>query len=140
MSVLSPLEWDQFLKQHPDAHILQSGQWGEFKSDFGWNPLCVQCGSSGAQILFRKLPFGFSIAYIPKGPIGFLSEELLNEIISQCRKNKAAVIYIEPDCLEGEIGTKIFQSFKFEPSSISIQPRRTILVSLKAVKKKCLKE
>ena len=101
MSVLSPLEWDQFLKQHPDAHILQSGQWGEFKSDFGWNPLCVQCGSSGAQILFRKLPFGFSIAYIPKGPIGFLSEELLMKSLASVEKIRLLSFILNPIALRG---------------------------------------
>ena len=66
MSEVSLAEWNQFLQGHPDTHLLQTGEWGELKSAFGWEAVRVISGTAGAQILFRKLPLGFTIAYIPK--------------------------------------------------------------------------
>ena len=76
MPKIEPGEWTKFLVNHPNAHILQTVSWGHLKSDFGWEAVQViskhDLGQiqSGAQILFRKLPFGLSLAYIPKGPVG----------------------------------------------------------------------
>ena len=130
MGVISSSEWDQFLDKHPHAHILQSRLWGEFKSNFGWKPVFIQSGASGAQILFRRLPFGFSIGYIPKGPIGLFRTELLDEITKQCQVEKAIVLYVEPDSWEEEFGYQCLLNSEFEESNISIQPRRTVLISL----------
>ncbi|MFT3893350.1 MAG: hypothetical protein QM730_17115 [Anaerolineales bacterium] len=66
MSILSFPDWNHFLTQHPNAHILQTGEWGELKSAFGWKPIRVAIGDAGVQILFRKLPLGFTVGYIPK--------------------------------------------------------------------------
>ncbi len=43
---------------------------GAFKAEFGWEPEIFSSQSTQAQVLFRKLPLGFSIAYLPKGPVG----------------------------------------------------------------------
>ena len=130
MGVISSSEWDQFLEKHPHAHILQSRLWGEFKANFGWKPVFIQSGASGAQILFRRLPFGFSIGYIPKGPIGLFRTELLDEITKQCQVEKAIVLYVEPDSWEEEFGSNCVLNSEFETSNISIQPHRTVLISL----------
>ena len=65
--------WEEFLKGVPQAHLLQSGSWGELKRDFGWDIMRIAVGATGtqigAQILFRRLPLGFSLAYIPRGPV-----------------------------------------------------------------------
>ena len=34
-------EWNHFLESHPDAHLLQMGEWGELKKDFGWKPVRI---------------------------------------------------------------------------------------------------
>ena len=70
MPTLTRTEWDSFLAGHPKAHLLQSGEWGDLKGDFDWTPERIRVGESGAQILFRRLPLGLTIAYIPKGPVG----------------------------------------------------------------------
>ena len=61
--------WGQFLALHPEAHLLQTAAWAELKRPFGWTPAWVQSGDLGAQILFRRLPLGLTIAYLPKGPV-----------------------------------------------------------------------
>ncbi|HEX7555731.1 MAG TPA: hypothetical protein VF338_03830, partial [Leptolinea sp.] len=67
MAILSSTKWDQFLETWPEVHLLQTSSWGDLKSQFGWRPIRVANGSSGAQILFKRLPLGFTIGYIPKG-------------------------------------------------------------------------
>jgi lipid II:glycine glycyltransferase (peptidoglycan interpeptide bridge formation enzyme) len=130
MGTFTTNEWDEFLKNFPNGHILQTGAWGEFKNHFGWFPKHVISGNSGAQILFRELPLGYTIAYIPKGPVGEITTDLLDQIDHICQDNNAIVLYIEPDAWEGEFDDADLTSIGFDKSQISIQPRRTILVSL----------
>jgi len=87
-------------------------------------------GGAGAQVLFRRLPLGFSIAYIPKGPIGSDWAELLVEVDAICRKNRAVLLKVEPDgWVEAE--TEAARQLKgFHAGGIPIQPRRTISVNL----------
>jgi peptidoglycan pentaglycine glycine transferase (the first glycine) len=130
MAVISASEWDCFLEKYPNAHILQTRLWGEFKASFGWKPVYIQSSSSGGQLLFREIPFGFSLGYIPKGPIGPVHKELMDEIIDQCNVEKAIGLYLEPDCWEAEFDPQLLLNLQFNQSRISIQPRRTIIVSL----------
>ena len=60
MFELNLLEWDQFVSQFPESHLLQSGIWGEFKQEFGWEVSRIHSpdGECGAQVLFRSIPFG----------------------------------------------------------------------------------
>ena len=67
MPEVSLTDWNAFLNDHPDAHILQTGEWGELKSAFGWDPVrIIPDDGPGAQILFRRLPLGLTLAYLPK--------------------------------------------------------------------------
>jgi lipid II:glycine glycyltransferase (peptidoglycan interpeptide bridge formation enzyme) len=73
MPELSAQAWDAFLSQIPDAHLLQTAAWGQLKSGFGWQAVWVITGEGqppvGAQVLFRRLPLGLTLAYVPKGPV-----------------------------------------------------------------------
>ncbi len=69
MPILNASQWDEFISKWPEAHLLQTSMWGDLKCQFGWRPIRVANDSDGAQILFRNLPLGFTIAYIPKGPV-----------------------------------------------------------------------
>lgn len=129
MSTLTRSEWDSFLARFPKAHLLQSGEWGDLKSNFDWSPERVQAGDSGAQILFRRLPLGLTIAYIPKGPVGEDWTALWPEIDLVCRRRKAILLKVEPDAWEGEDREIAAKMPGFIPST-SIQPRRTVVVDL----------
>lgn len=130
MSALNQEQWDVFLSHYPDAHILQTSQWGVFKQAYGWRPVYIANRDAGAQILFRTLPFRKTVAYIPKGPVGEDWRDLLPEIMDTCKKQRAIVIYIEPDAWE-ERRPGFSESLPgFVPSAISIQPRRTITLDL----------
>ncbi|HNS06694.1 MAG TPA: peptidoglycan bridge formation glycyltransferase FemA/FemB family protein [Anaerolineaceae bacterium] len=130
-------QWNEFLKQHPNAHFLQTGPWGELKSRFGWKVVRLIEQGDGAQILFRKLPFGFTIAYLPKGPVGW-NEKLIKKIDAVCQRNRAIFIKIEPNLMEGERESELRFLDGYIPSS-PIQPRRTVVVSLEGTEEEILK-
>src|SRR5512140_346086 len=99
MPIVSLAEWNQFLRKHPEAHLLQTGEWGELKSAFGWKPVRIVNGDMGVQVLFRKLPLGFTIGYIPKPVISnqFVSSQFWNEIDQVSRKYHTIFLKLEPD-------------------------------------------
>ena len=89
MTLVNIKRWSTFLESRPKAHILQTPEWGSFKRNHGWHPKYLLVDNTGAQILFRKLPFGLTIGYIPKGPVGNSWEKIIPEAISLCQKEKA---------------------------------------------------
>ncbi|MDP1546951.1 MAG: peptidoglycan bridge formation glycyltransferase FemA/FemB family protein [Anaerolineales bacterium] len=130
MTEVTLTEWNQFLTKFPDAHLLQMGEWGELKKGFGWNPVRVVVENTGAQILFRKLPLGFTIGYVPKVSsyqLSVGSEQFWNEVDSVCKKNRAVFLKIEPDVWSEEF---LIPHSSFLISKHNIQPPRTIIVSI----------
>ena len=122
--------WTDYIEGFPQAHLLQTSAWGMLKSSFGWRARWVQADDAGAQILFRKLPLGFTLAYIPKGPIGEWLPELLPAINQVCKEERAFMLKIEPDAAwDSELADQ-FQAHGFSPSAQTIQPARTITVDL----------
>jgi len=121
--------WSEFISSHPESHILQDGRWGSLKNAFGWDVERVICGESAAQILFRKIPLGFSIAYIPKGPIGEISDNLLFEIDEICKTHRAIFLKVEPFEWESDLKDSGFVWSGFDISA-PIQPRRTVIIDL----------
>jgi len=143
---MKPSEWDEFLKQLPNAHILQSREWGEFKAGFGWKPVYLLVSQSGKYPnigvpgSLKRLPFGFSMGYIAKGPPGELCMEvgpqackpLWLEVDQISRREHAVFLKWEPDMWELAQGSNTVQiplGFRFSPQSI--QPKQTILVDLR---------
>lgn len=132
MTIISSIkEWDQFIDSEANAHILQTSAWGQFKSHFGWNPVYLKNVTCGAQILFRELPLGFSIAYIPKGPVGQNWLSLLPELDKACKHHKAIMLIVEPENwgpLNDDLQKQLIQHFSIEEHTI--QPRRTIFIDI----------
>ena len=130
MSRLDSADWDTFLAAYPDAHILQSSAWGVLKSGFGWNVERLQVGTTGAQVLFRHLPLGFSMAYLPKGPVGENWQSLWPEVDRLCYQRRAVVLKVEPDGWEECESALEANLAGFQSGGIPIQPRRTIVIDL----------
>ena len=140
---LSAPTWDAFTARSPQGHILQSWTWGDFKARFGWpEPVrlaVIEDGRllAGAQVLFRPLPAGFwTTAYVPKGPL--LSPEkrdassaLLAAIHDTCRRRRAVSLKVEPDWEDTPAAHAWWRENGFRASSQTVQPRRTVIVSLR---------
>jgi peptidoglycan pentaglycine glycine transferase (the first glycine) len=133
MPEVSSAEWQSFLREHPRAHLLQTAEWGELKAAFGWQPVRLVSAGQGLQILFRRLPFGFSLGYIPKGPAGESgwldgSPALWAELDQLCRDRRAAFCKLEPDAWQG--GGPVPPGPGWRPSPHAVQPPRTLVVDL----------
>lgn len=131
MPIVDSAEWSLFLKAHPDAHLLQTAPWGDLKASFGWDPVRVVHGDAGAQLLFRQLPLGYSLAYVPKGPVGEGWQALWGEVDGICRTRRAVFLKAEPDRSPAELSSAVSSPpAGFRPSSHGIQPQRTLIVDL----------
>ena len=138
MFQVSPGLWNDFLARFPDAHILQWETWGQLKSEFGWQTIRVLTdddaitSDGGAQILFRRLPLGLSLAYIPKGPVGTDWERLWPKVDLICKEKHSIFLKVEPDLWESdpEIDEQDRPPLGFQISSHEIQPPRTLIIDI----------
>jgi lipid II:glycine glycyltransferase (peptidoglycan interpeptide bridge formation enzyme) len=140
MPIVSLSDWNQFLSAHPNVHLLQTGEWGELKSMFGWKPVRIVTEKFGVQILFRKLPLGFTIGYIPKANF---DPALWSEVDFICKRNRAIFLKFEPDLWEGNDAqiTNYREAFPWNTLQISphnIQPPRTLIVDIKGAEEEIL--
>jgi peptidoglycan pentaglycine glycine transferase (the first glycine) len=128
MPEVSTQVWDEFYKLNPQAHLFQSPYWGELKSSLTWEPVRIIKNECGAQILFRKMPLGYTMAYIPKGPIGNDWGCLWPEIDECCRTHRSFLLLIEPNIWEEDWFDLSDQGFT--QSTLKIDPMRTIVIDI----------
>ena len=141
MSLLTQEDWDAFLVEYPNAHLLQTSEWGQLKHHFGWNPRFLLQDGLGAMVLFRQLPLGLSVAYIPRGPVGIGDwSGLWSAVDALCRQEHAIFLRVEPEIwqpvpdgfIEGHL-----PGFTSAPQTI--QPPRTVLIDLALSEEEILK-
>ena len=118
------------------GHLLQSWEWGSFKSEHGWQPERIAVGGSTpramAQVLFRhKGPV--SIGYIPRGPAVAAgdyeaSRLLLDEIDAVARRHRALYVMVEPDRPIDGFSEHPFPEIGRGP--VHLQPGRTVKIPL----------
>jgi peptidoglycan pentaglycine glycine transferase (the first glycine) len=132
--MISGNDWNLFIaSRHPNAHLLQTASWGALKSAFGWRVETLQTEDAGSLVLFRPLPLGFSVGYLPRGPVPSTPEALavlLPAIDRLCQSRRAAFLSVEPDWDDGDGPRESLQRSGFHPGARTIQPPRTILVDL----------
>lgn len=69
---ISAQEHDDFAKQSPQVNLLQSSKWAQIKDTWGNERIGFYKDDqlvATASILIRPLPAGFTMLYIPRGPI-----------------------------------------------------------------------
>jgi lipid II:glycine glycyltransferase (peptidoglycan interpeptide bridge formation enzyme) len=147
--------WNQTLLSLPCAHVLQSWDWGDFKSRWGWTVQRLVWQEAGtpiaaAQVLRRPIPrtpWGF--LYVTRGPAlnyadAPLVELVLSDLETYSRAVNALFIKIDPDVprQSGEpqagqppeatgqalLGLLARRDWRFSPEQI--QFRNTVLVNL----------
>lgn len=122
--------WSEFLEYHPEAHLLQTPEWGQLKGQFGWDYQSIVSGDAGALLLYRGLPLGLQLAYVGKGPVGDWIPGLLPKIDQICRERGVFALKIEPDSAWDDALASELESLGFTRSLHSIQPPRTLIVDL----------
>jgi peptidoglycan pentaglycine glycine transferase (the first glycine) len=146
--------WDRALLSLPNPHILQSWDWGEFKSRHGWRAtrLLFDEGAgvvAAASVLQRKVPrLPLSILYVPKGPALdwtdlALARRVLEELERLARRRRALLLKIDPDVYYPERApefsprptcahelVRLLESRGWQLSDEQIQFRNTLLLDL----------
>ena len=106
--------WDALIATLPEPHLLQTKEWGQLKSQFGWWPMhkLWQDGDGRVQaaalILERTIPIGgfadqLRVLYVPKGPLlnnwedASLRQQVLGDLEQFARQRRAIFIKIDPD-------------------------------------------
>ncbi len=98
-------EYDHFVKNHPNTNLLQSWEWANVKSN--WDHLYTGVRNDEEQliatalVLIKELPGGFTMMYIPRGPImdyndTSLLQYFLKELKKEAKKHNALFIKIDP--------------------------------------------
>lgn len=87
---ISAEEHDQFVKIHEQVNLLQSSSWAKIKDNWGNERLAFYQDDSlvaVASVLIRPLPAGFSMLYIPRGPImDYTNKELVSFVLKTLKK------------------------------------------------------
>jgi peptidoglycan pentaglycine glycine transferase (the first glycine) len=143
--ITSSTEWNAALAALPTPHVLQSWEWGAFKSRYGWRPerwlwQADDRPCAAASVLTRRLGrWPAAVSYVPKGPIlDYGDSELLNQILScletTARRERALFVKIDPDVQTGTAnGKAVVEALRrrgWRPSHEQIQFRNTMLLDL----------
>ncbi|TWS94266.1 aminoacyltransferase [Streptococcus sp. sy018] len=102
---ISQDEHDTFVQNHPQANLLQSSKWAKIKDNWGNQRVGFYRNQelvASASILIRKLPLGFTMLYIPRGPImDYNDEELVSFVFKSLKafgsKQRAIFIKFDPN-------------------------------------------
>ena len=112
--VADPLAWNRFVEAAPYHAFPQLWEWGELRAAAGWRPIRLAVGASadqplaGAQLLLRSLPLiGWSLAYVPRGPVGALDEPAVRDALvaalhSLGRRERIATVRADPETTRPE--------------------------------------
>jgi len=135
--------WDRALLRLPRPHILQSWEWGAFKSRHGWSAThwllkdASDRPRAAALVLRRRLarlPFG--LLYVPKGPIleptdGEAWDAILAHLERLARGQRAIFVKLDPDVsVEHTASTDRLLRRGWRPSAEQIQFRNTMTLDL----------
>jgi len=122
------------------GHFLQHPLWGTFKEAFHWQAVRVAVGDgktfqAGAQVLFRRLVGGWTLAYVPRGPIWRQHDPesirmLVGALDQVARERHAIFLKVEPDWEDTPDARALLRRTGFRPSFQTVQPRSTVQVDL----------
>lgn len=97
-------EFDAFVKNHELSNLLQSWNWSSIKSN--WDSMHTAVYKDGklagtALVLIKALPAGFTMFYIPRGPIMDYSDQELVDFFfknlkKEAKKRRALFIKMDP--------------------------------------------
>ncbi|HVN67531.1 MAG TPA: peptidoglycan bridge formation glycyltransferase FemA/FemB family protein [Candidatus Sulfotelmatobacter sp.] len=134
--------WNDFVAGSPNSSILQSYEWGELKSYFGWQPVRIvleQEGEivAGISILKREVPvIKHSLFYAPRGPIVDLKNKelvgaLLDVVEKEAERNHAVALKIDPEiAADSPRELANLNSLGFVKALKQVQPRATFILNL----------
>lgn len=107
-------DWNNLVKSAQNLHILQTSEWANLKTKYGWRSLRFVWHDRNDQIIAAALilkrnlidrsPFsGFSVLYVPKGPLLWdwnnreLRERIYRDLFKIATDQKSIFVKIDPD-------------------------------------------
>jgi lipid II:glycine glycyltransferase (peptidoglycan interpeptide bridge formation enzyme) len=109
--------WNLGIANLPGVHILQSWDWGDFKSHFGWKVIPKIWVDRDGKIIaaalvlqrsisFRDFETPFKILYVPRGPMldwsdAELREKVLDDLETLAHESRSIFIKIDPEAVIG---------------------------------------
>lgn len=145
-------EWNQALVSLPYNHALQSWDWGDFKSRWGWSVerllwLKADAPAAAAQVLMRPIPHTpWRFLYVSKGPAldyadTALTAQIFSNLESYAKQKHALFIKIDPDVprkfddvppeTTGQTVLNLLKQRGWRFSPEQIQFRNTIVIDLR---------
>jgi peptidoglycan pentaglycine glycine transferase (the first glycine) len=142
-SVEDKERWNGAVAALPNAHVLQSYEWSEFKGRHGWRPfrlLLVRDGEplAAASALLRRLPRApWGVMYVPKGPVLEYGDlESLTVVLAELERlageRRAVFVKIDPDVRADRSDVrKLLEGRGWRASAEQIQFRNTMVIDLR---------
>jgi peptidoglycan pentaglycine glycine transferase (the first glycine) len=98
----APAGWDDVAVRSPGGHVLQSSAWADIREAQGWRAEFHRIGEPlpVALVLWRPLPAGLCIGYIPRGPVVRDNSQLpdaLGAIARLARERRAIFVKLDPE-------------------------------------------
>ena len=134
--------WNDFVAGSANPSVLQSYEWGEFKAQFGWQPLRIlldegRAPVAGVSLLKREVPFiRHSFLYAPRGPIvDFNSKDALHDLFErverEAERHHAVSLKIDPEIsVDDKPAADNLKALGFVKAQKQVQPRATFILDL----------
>jgi lipid II:glycine glycyltransferase (peptidoglycan interpeptide bridge formation enzyme) len=106
-------QWNDLIKDLPGAHALQTWEWAQVKSQFGWEAHPLLWRNTKGEVIAaalvlqrwvikRGFALNISVMYCPRGPLLDWSDDrlvtsVLNDLQNFAKEHKAIFIKIDPD-------------------------------------------
>lgn len=125
---ISAAEHDQFAKNSNQTNLLQSSNWAKLKDNWGNERLGFYKDGvlvASASILIKSLPLGFTMLYIPRGPIlDYGDTELVSFVIKSLKAygktQKALFIKFDPALLLRQYKFKEAETAEENPETLRL--------------------
>lgn len=121
-------EWNEQVLKHAPAFggFLQTHEWGNFQASLNRKVERIILSQGLAQVVHLPLAFGFTYAYVPKGPLGKQGADVISELTE--KSSNAVFLRVEPTT---QISAKKVKD---------VQPSLTRMISLEQSEEEIYKE
>jgi lipid II:glycine glycyltransferase (peptidoglycan interpeptide bridge formation enzyme) len=143
-------QWDNFVSQAQTGHLMQSYQWGELMQRDGRRIMRLGALEAGqlvaaAQVQFATIPYVKAPwLYVLRGPVvddpaSPALSAIINELHRIARRERAAMLKIEPHVEEGTPGWReALKGLGFQTNPIPAHVRRSWLLDIRPPEQKLL--
>ena len=132
-------DWDAFLERTPGGSYPQTSLWAMAKlmAGFRTRRFTINNGDvivGGAQVMYRRIPLGGTIAYVPLGPVLASDDsEIVNLAIAHlhriAREQNVSYLAVQPPRGSSALAGAL-QKLGFLPALLDLAPTASVLIDL----------